>query len=344
MIRKNMKTFVTFFISILLATVVAGQSYQNGKEYKGQKNIYKCNRIHNNGINYFEFTNTKNVMYNMAGWETKIPNVAPERRLFEILCEVYGGREKMRTMKSETIALDLYIVSYSAVPNYRTICEVGEVKIVITSKTGNPKTEILQVEAIENLVNGCSFDTEDGVYIWGPYTISEIPELLEDIPYQDGKAYPAKIHTYKCRYESSQGRHYYTFINTRNVLANISSKIRGDDTGKAKTPDSERKLLELLCEVYGGKEKMQAMGNEKIELHCYVGMDFKAKEFAITLITDSKNPKTTILQLETIVWMINKHIRFIFNRESPQYDYAIYTDTWLSYTISAIPKLLEKIQ
>jgi hypothetical protein len=333
-----MKPFVTFFVSIMLSSVVAGQPYQGGREYKAKNNTYRCEYgiAKSNGHHYYEFTNIQNVL------KSKISDIAYERRLLEILYEVYGGKEKMQTMKSETIALDLYIEFSGFFVNWGSIYDVAESKIVITSETDSPQTTIDQVEAIENLVNGCSFGAVNGIYTWGPYTISEIPELLEKMPYQDGRVYSAKKNTYKCSYSRSQGRHHYTFINTRNVLAKINSKTRGEDF-EAKRLDSERKLLELLYEVYGGKEKMQAMGGEKIEFRFYIGMDFKVKELEITLITESENPKTTLLQMDAIEWMINKHIRFIFNRESPLYDYAIYTDAGRSYTISEIPELLEKI-
>ncbi|MDR1154174.1 MAG: hypothetical protein LBL04_05635 [Bacteroidales bacterium] len=245
-----MKPFVTFFVSIMLSSVVAGQPYQGGREYKAKNNTYRCEYgiAKSNGRHFYGFTNTntKNDIFN--GWrKTKISDMASERRFFEILYEVYGGKEKMQTMKSETIALDLYIVG-GFFANWGMMHNVEELKIVITSETDSPQTTIDQVEAIENLVNGCLFSDEDK-YTWGPYTISEIPELLEKMPYQDGKVYPAKIYTYKCKYDGSfQGRHYYTFINTRNILAKINSKTRGEDF-EAKKLDSESKLLELLYEV-----------------------------------------------------------------------------------------------
>ena len=51
-------------------------------------------------------------------------------------------------------------------------------------------------------------------------------------PYQDGMEYQAKNHIYKCRYKvgESNGRHYYTFTNTKNVLEDMDSKLRGSES------------------------------------------------------------------------------------------------------------------
>ena len=157
--------------------------------------------------------------------------------------------------------------------------------------------------------------------------------------FQDEKEYQADNNTYKCRYRVSQslGIHFFTFTNTQNVLQNMNTGIRGTPS-KMPGIESNRKLLELLYEVYGGKEKMQAMGSETIDLYCYIGMDFSVKELRITLSSETENIKTTILQVEAIENLVKERIRFIFDRESPYYTNALYdTSSSHSYIISEIP-------
>ena len=123
----------------------------------------------------------------------------------------------------------------------------------------------------------------------------------------------------------------------------MNPKIRGYEAPKF---DSEFKLLELLYEVYGGKEKMQLMGSESIQLFYYIGMDFTVKELKIEFITyESEKLKTTIFQMEAIENLMKERIRIIFNRKSPLYRDAIYTTSYSKlYTISKIPELLEKMR
>ena len=160
--------------------------------------------------------------------------------------------------------------------------------------------------------------------------------------YKDGKEYKAQNNTYKCKYDTYKDFHYFEFSNTKNVLENMNSGIRGYSS-KSPVVESKRKVLELLYDVYGGNEKMQAMGVEVIDLYFYVGMDYKAKELKITISSDTKYPKTTIFQVESIENLLKEHIRFIFERESPLYRDALYeTMSFYPLTISEIPELLEK--
>ncbi|MDR2038943.1 MAG: hypothetical protein LBQ60_13555 [Bacteroidales bacterium] len=163
-------------------------------------------------------------------------------------------------------------------------------------------------------------------------------------PYQDDREYKAKNNTYKCRYSiaKSDGHHFYEFTNTRNVLKNTKSGLIG--YSPLPVLESKRKLMELLCEVYGGKEKIQMMGSEEIDLYFYVGMDSRVRELRITVSSDTEVPKTTIFQVETIENLIRERIRFVFDRNSFYYRNAIYLIGGpIAFTISEIPELLEKI-
>ncbi|MDR1172622.1 MAG: hypothetical protein LBL24_09230 [Bacteroidales bacterium] len=162
-------------------------------------------------------------------------------------------------------------------------------------------------------------------------------------PYQGGKEYKAKSNTYRCEYgiAKSNGRHFYGFTNTKNIMKNMNSGLR--EYAPLPVLESQQKLIELLCEVYGGKEKMQAMGSEMIHFYFYVGMDFKVKEMRITVSSDTEQPKTTILQVEAIENLVKERIRFVFERDSPYYRDAIFNTASGAYTISEIPELLEKM-
>jgi hypothetical protein len=165
-------------------------------------------------------------------------------------------------------------------------------------------------------------------------------------PYRDGVEYKAENNTYRCRYSNdSRGRHYYEFKNTKNVLEHKNAGILGEGPGKLPSMESKWKLLELLCEVYGDKEKMQTMSSETVHLYFYIGMDSKVKEMRITFSTDAEYPKTTIFQLETIENLTKERIRFVFDpKYSPYYRNALYETSSVLYKISEIPELLEKMQ
>lgn len=105
--------------------------------------------------------------------------------------------------------------------------------------------------------------------------------------------------------------------------------------------ESRRKLLELLCEVYGGKEKMQAMGDEEIFLYYYIGVAPGVLELRITISTEGE-PKTTIFQVEAIEKLIKERMSFIINRKDPAYRNALYTTYFNRFLISKIPELLDK--
>lgn len=171
-----------------------------------------------------------------------------------------------------------------------------------------------------------------------------LSSVVEGQPYQNDKEYKTENNTYKCKYKYSisLGLHFYEFTNTKNVLENMNAGLRGDPPSPL--VESKRKLLELLCEVYGGKEKMQTMGSEAIGLYCYVGMDFTVKEMRITVSSDTEQPKTTIFQVEAIEKLMKERIRFVFDRDSPYYSNALYDTQGYRYTISEIPALLEKAQ
>ena len=171
-------------------------------------------------------------------------------------------------------------------------------------------------------------------------------------PYQNGE-FKAKNNTYSCKigeivplprnfYLKSDDK-YYQFFNTKNVLRDQESGLLAKEVVLPKI-DSERKFFELLCEVYGGKEKMEAMGPEKIHINCWIGMDHIVKEVKITVKTPEK-PITTIFQVEAIENLVKERIRFDFDRECFVYRYAIYTKQETKYyTISEIPKLLEEMK
>ena len=132
---------------------------------------------------------------------------------------------------------------------------------------------------------------------------------------------------------------YYTLTNVQNVLKNQHSGMLIEDLPKI---ESNRKLFELLYEVYGGKEKMQEMGSEKISFRFYIGMDHRVKEICIT-ITTQEEPKTTIYQIEKIENLIKERIRFNFDSESPNYRDATYNFNISEVIlISGIPEALEK--
>ena len=162
-------------------------------------------------------------------------------------------------------------------------------------------------------------------------------------PYKDGVEYQTSKNAYRCQYSVSQydGNHYYGFTNTKNVLRSMHP---GHD-GWGDTPKiiSERRLLNLLYEVYGGKEKMQIMGKETIDMLFYIGMDFRVKELVISISSDKENICTSIIQVEDIENLIKENIRFIFDRNDPTYRNAIYViQAGFSYVISEIPEILEK--
>ena len=177
--------------------------------------------------------------------------------------------------------------------------------------------------------------------------------------YQDGKEYQTENNMYRCHVTSTESfrnsfrnqgveptwskgpsYYWYAFTNTQNVLEGTPTGVRGIDNPGV---NSERKLLELLCEVYGGKEKIKSMGSERISFRFYFGMDLKVKELKITVSSEYEDIKTTVLQLETIENLVKERIYGIFNHESPQYRDAIYTiySGGYMYPISQISEILE---
>ena len=129
----------------------------------------------------------------------------------------------------------------------------------------------------------------------------------------------------------------YEFTNTENVLHNHITGMLGPDPPAIV---SNRLLLELLYEVYGGREAMQAMDDEKIHFLFFIGMDHRVKEIRITIST-TKLPVTTIYQVETIENVIKERIRFDFDTRKPTYRDAIYNISSSEWVLSKIPDALE---
>jgi len=179
-------------------------------------------------------------------------------------------------------------------------------------------------------------------------------------PYQGDREYKSQNNTYRCRISSTESfrasvrsrgfeptwstgpnYYFYTFSNVNNVLRGTPT-MPGVEGGwpPAAVFESQRKVLELLSEVYGGKEKMQAMGDEMITLDFVVGMDGRVKEVQICIRSLNENIKTTLHQVDAMEQLIKERIRFKLYPDIGN-ERVVWTLAVIGFTISIIPDLLE---